>query len=399
MRSVAEAQERIVGATPRLAPVDVALTDAHGRFLARDAIATRALPGFDQSAMDGFAVRVADLPATLPVVGMIAAGAAAPSPLAAGTAVRIMTGAPMPPGADAVVIFEDAPVEGDRVRLPAATAGDNVRATGDDVAPGDRVIEAGARIEAGEIGLLASLGFAEVAVGPAPRVAILATGDELVPLGVAPGPGQVVASSSHALAAQVRDAGGAPVVLGIARDDRAETAAMIARACAHDVVITTGGVSVGDRDHVRAALGDAGVELDFWKVAMKPGKPLAFGTFVRGATRVPVFGLPGNPVSSMVAFELFVRPVLLAMQGAASRFRPRAPVILERGYQKAAGRAHYLRARLHRNGAGVIAVPHAHQGSHALSSMIGLDALVEIGAAVTEIAPGGLAPALLLRTV
>jgi len=399
MRPVADAQDRIVGLVHRLAETEVELAAALGRFLARDLIASRALPGFDQSAMDGFAVRAADLPATLPVVGMIAAGARDPAPLAAATAVRIMTGAPMPPGADTVVIFEDAHEEGARVRLPASSFGDNVRRAGDDVAPGDRVIAAGTRVEAGELGMAASQGCARLAVGRAPQVAIVATGDELVPVEVAPAPGQVVNSSAYALAAQIREAGGEPVMIGIARDDRAEVTAMIARALAADVAITTGGVSVGDRDHVRDALADAGVELDFWKVAMKPGKPLAFGTATRGATRVPVFGLPGNPVSSMVSFELFVRPVLLAMQGAAQIHRPRAPVILRDGYRKPAGRAHFVRARLHRNGVGILAEPHAHQGSHALSSMVGLDGLVEIDAHVTEIAPGGTAPALLLRAI
>jgi molybdopterin molybdotransferase len=395
MQSVADAQARILDRVARRADEEVGLAEARGRFLAGDLIATRALPGFDQSAMDGFAVRAADVPATLPVVATIAAGARAPAPLAAGTAVRIMTGAPLPDDADAVVIFEDARDAGGSVALPAAKAGDNVRRAGDDVAPGDRVIERGARLEAGELGLAAALGFATLRVGRAPVVAIIATGDELVTIDRSPAPGQVVASSTFALAAQIQDAGGVPRALGIARDDRAETAAMIARALAADAVVITGGVSAGDRDHVRDALADAGVELDFWKVAMKPGKPLAFGA--SGDTLV--FALPGNPVSSMVAFELFARPALLATQGASSVMRPRAPVILERGYAKPAGRAHYLRARVHRNGVGLIATPHAHQGSHAMTSMIGVDALVEIGASLTEIPPGGQVPAILLRAI
>jgi molybdopterin molybdotransferase len=395
MLNVSDAQERIVGRVTRLAEEEVAIAEARGRILARDVVATRPLPGFDQSAMDGFAVRAADVPGVLPVMDMIAAGAREVAPLAPRTAARIMTGAPMPPGADTVVILEDAREANAGILLPAARRGDNVRKAGDDVAPGERVIERGVRLEAGELGLLAALGCARVPCGRAPSVAIVATGDELISIDETPGLGQVVDSSAYALAAQIRDAGGVPVYLGIAKDDRAITTALVTRALAHDAVVTTGGVSAGDRDFVRLALADAGVEPDFWKVAMKPGKPLAFG--LRDHT--PVFGLPGNPVSSMVAFELFVRPALLAMQGAAQLYRPRAPVILERGYQKQAGRAHFLRARVHRNGVGLIATPHAHQGSHAMSSMIGVDALVEIGANVTEVPPGGSVPAILLRTV
>ncbi len=230
-----------------------------------------------------------------------------------------MTGAPMPAGADTVVIFEDARDHGARVDLPAAPRGDNVRRTGEDIAPGDRVIAAGVRLGAGELGLLAALGFATIAVARAPRVAILATGDELVSVTTTPGLGQVVDSSAYALAAQIREAGGLPEYLGIARDDRAEVTALVARALACDALVTTGGVSAGDRDFVRGALTDAGVALEFWKVAMKPGKPLAFGLGDGG--RVPVFALPGNPVSSMVAFELFARPALRAMLGATDRAR------------------------------------------------------------------------------
>lgn len=394
MLAVVDAQARIAALVPRLPIEAVAIDRADGRVLAQDILAARPLPGCDASAMDGFAIRAADLPATLPVVAMIGAGDR-PAPLAPGTAARIMTGAPMPAGADTVVIFEDATDHGDRVTLPAAPIGDNVRRTGEDIQPGDRVLRAGARLGGGELGLLAALGWATVPVARAPQIAIVATGDELVGVDQVPGLGQVVDSSAYALAAQIREAGGAPLYLGIARDDRAAVTAMITRALACDAVVTTGGVSAGDRDHVRGALADAGVALDFWKVAMKPGKPLAFGLGDGG--RVPVFALPGNPVSSMVAFELFARPAIRAMLGASTRDRPRAPVVLVGGYRKAAGRAHYLRARVERDGATLRAIPHAHQGSHALSSMVAVDALVEIDAAATEIADGGAAVALLLE--
>jgi molybdopterin molybdotransferase len=392
MLSPAEALSRILAHMSRIEAEDVRLSDAHGRVLALDAVASRALPGCDNSAMDGFAVRAADLPGTLPVVATTVAGQAPGAPLPPGTAVRIMTGAPLPPGADTIVMFEDATVDGERVALPAAPLGDHVRRAGEDVAIGALAVSAGARLGPGELGLLAALGVARPRVARRPRVALIATGDELVGVDQTPAPGQVVDSSAYALSAQIRDAGGEPIYLGIARDDRAALAATIRHALTHDAVMTTGGVSAGDRDHVRDALADAGVVPDFWKVAMKPGKPLAFGM----AGRVPVFGLPGNPVSSMVSFELFVRPALLVMQGAAPH-RPRAPVVLPAGYRKPPGRAHYLRARLRRDGDRLIADLHGKQGSAMLSSMIGAAALVEIDRDLGDIPPGGTAPALLLE--
>jgi molybdopterin molybdotransferase len=197
------------------------------------------------------------------------------------------------------------------------------------------------------------------------------------------------------LSSLITGCGGVPKYIGIAKDDPITMAALIASAMDHDVVITTGGVSVGDRDHVRAALKSAGVELELWKVAMKPGKPFSFG--MNG--RVPVFGLPGNPVSTFVAFELFVRPALLAMQGATVTQRPRAPVSLVRGYRKQAGRAHYIRARVVRNGGHLVAHPHPKQGSAILSSLVGCNALVELPAEATEIQPNTAVNAILLEAV
>jgi molybdopterin molybdotransferase len=390
--SIHDASERIQAVIGRLPGEPVPLEDADGRILATPIVAARALPGFANSAMDGFAVRAADLPGTLPVVGAIAAGARIPPELQPGTAVRIMTGAPVPPGADTIVMFEDATTDGARVTLPAARRGDHVRAIGEDVAIGDAAVAAGVALRAGELTVAAALGHATVTVARRPRVAILSTGDELVTVDAALAPGQLVDSSSYGLAAAVRAAGGEPRRLGIVADDRAATIAAIAAALTADVVITTGGVSAGDHDHVRDALAAAGVTLDFWKVAMKPGKPFAFG---RTATAA-VFALPGNPVSSFTAFELFVRPALLAMQGATRTMRPRAPVVLLDGFRKPAGRAHVLRAAIARDGARLIATPHAKQGSAMQSSLVGCDALVEIAADVTEVAPGATAPAWLL---
>src|SRR5690606_25168285 len=254
---------------------------------------------------------------------------------------------------------------------------------------------AGERIDAAELGVLAALGLTEIPVARAPRVALIATGDELVTVGQQPGPGPIVDSSAHTLAAPIPACGGTATYVGIAKDDPHTMAALIANAMDHDVVITTGGVSVGDRDHVRAALQAAGVELELWKVAMKPGKPFSFGT----NGNVPVFGLPGNPVSTFVAFELFVRPALLAMQGAAVTARPRAPVRLDGGYRKAAGRTHFLRARVTRDGDQLVARLHPKQGSAMLTSLVGCNALVEVPAHETEVLPDARVQAILLDAV
>lgn len=398
MLSVADAARAVIERVPRLASERVPLEQAVGRILASDIVATRALPGFDNSAMDGYAARTADLPAALPVVGVVAAGDLAVPALAERTALRIFTGAPMPAGADTVVIQEDATRDGDRVGLPAAPPGDNVRTAGEDVAIGETALPAGTRLGPWDIGLLAALGVTVLPVARAPRVALIATGDELVDVTTAPGPGQLVDSSMHALAALVREAGGIADPLGIARDNLESLAERLAAAEGHDAVITTGGVSVGDRDHVRAALAAAGIGLELYKVAMKPGKPFAFG-MRSGKRPAPVFGLPGNPVSTVVGFELFLRPALLAMQGAAVVERPTATVRIIGGYRKPAGRAHYLRARVTRDGEGLVAVPHPKQGSAMMSSLVGCNALVVIAAELTEVAPGAPVPAILMEAV
>ena len=398
MISVAEAARAVIDRVPRLPRELVPLDAAAGRILAADVIATRPLPGYDNSAMDGYAARSAELPATLPVAGVIAAGQVDVPALPPGAALRIFTGAPMPPGSDTVVIQEDAARDGDRVRLPAAPVGDNVRPTGEDVAIGDTVITAGTRLASWDLGLLAALGVVSVPVARAPRVALIATGDELVDVAVPPGPGQLVDSSVHALAGLVAEAGGIATRLGIARDNLASLADRLAAAADYDVVITTGGVSVGDRDYVHAALAAAGIALELYKVAMKPGKPFSFG-MRPGARPAPVFGLPGNPVSTVVAFELFLRPALLAMQGARVLERPQAVVRVAGGYRKQAGRAHYLRAHVVRHGEQLIAAPHVKQGSAMQSSLVGCNALVVIGAGETELGPGAPAPAILMEAV
>lgn len=398
MLSVADAVRAVIDRVPRMPSERVPLDQAAGRILAADVVAARALPGFDNSAMDGYAARSADLPATLPVVGVVAAGDLDVPPLPAGAAVRIFTGAPLPAGTDTVVIQEDAARDGDRVRLPASPRGENLRFAGEDVAIGDVALPAGTRLTGWDIGLAAALGVTELPVARAPRVALIATGDELVDVATPPRLGQLVNSSVHALAALIREAGGIAERLGIARDNLPSLADRLAAAAGHDVVITTGGVSVGDRDHVHEALTAAGISLELYKVAMKPGKPFSFG-LRPGAPPAPVFGLPGNPVSTVVGFELFLRPALLAMQGARVVERPTATVHVAGGYRKDPGRAHYLRARVVRDGERLIATPHAKQGSAMQSSLVACNALVVVAAELTELAPGSAAPAILMEPV
>jgi molybdopterin molybdotransferase len=395
MLSVQDAVTAVLAAAGALSAESVPLEAAHGRVLAVPVLAPRPLPGFDNSAMDGYAVRSAELPATLPVVGVAAAGAPLTEEPPPRTAVRIFTGAAMPPGLDAVVLQEDARRDGEQVALPATPPGDNVRYAGEDIAVGEPAVAAGERLGPGELGLLAALGIATIEVHRRPQVAILATGDELIEIGREPTRGQVVDSSRYALAAAVRQLGAEPIYLGIVPDDLEASRRAISAALHYDVVLTTGGVSVGDRDVVKQAFHDAGVTLELWKVAMKPGKPLAFGR--RGSTLV--FGLPGNPVSSMVSFELFVRPALLGLLGVRGGQRVLAPVALLGGYRKQAGRAHYLRARVERRGAHLVATPHPKQGSAMLTSMVGINALLEIPAEVTEVVPEGIVSALLLEAV
>jgi molybdopterin molybdotransferase len=396
MHSVEDAAAAVAARIQRLATEMVPLREARGRITAEAIAAPRSLPGFDNSAMDGYAVRAAELPATLPIHSTIAAGDALGEAIPERVAVRIFTGAPLPDGLDTVVMQEDATLEDTgNVTLPATARGDNVRLAGEDIAIGERAFGSGVRLGAGELGLLAALGVTDVSCVRVPRVALIATGDELVDVAGELKPGQIVDSSAHALTALIREVGGVPSYVGIAKDDPITMAAMIASALDHDVVITTGGVSVGDRDHVRAALASAGVQLELYKVAMKPGKPFSFA--MNG--HVPVFGLPGNPVSTYVAFELFVRPALLAMQGAAVTARPRAPVTLVHGYRKQAGRAHFIRATVVRNGEHLIAHPHPKQGSAMLSSLVGCNALVELAAELELVEPNAVMPAILLEAV
>jgi molybdopterin molybdotransferase len=391
MIPVPEALELVLGAIKPLPPEKVSILEARGRVLAEDVAARRDLPPSDNSAMDGYAFRHADLAergGRLHVVEAIAAGASGSRPLGPGEAVKIMTGAPIPAGVDSVVPVEDSRSDGDWVEVvsdPGPRA--NIRPAGEDVRHGELVLPLGTLVRPAEVGMLASLGRSFVLVYQRPRVAVLATGDEIVDLDTPAEGAKIVNSNSYGVAAQVAETGGVPVVLGIGRDDPSGLAEMLDRAAAADVVVTTGGVSMGDYDYVRPVLADSGVAIQFWKVAMKPGKPLVFG--LKG--RVPFFGLPGNPVSAMVVFEQFVRPALRLLQGHRLLFRPVLEALLgdEAGpVRTKAGRMDFVRCRVEQDGAGFRVTSVKKQGSGILKTLVDANALMLVPVSGTGAAPG-----------
>jgi len=395
---VAEALGMVLEAAQPLGAETVPCGDALGRVLTDPVVSGRTLPPEDNSAMDGYAVRATDLaagPVALPVVYDVPAGGRAPRPLAAGEAARILTGAPLPPGADAVVRQEDVERTGDRVRIPAGRpprgfvchAGQNVRRAGEDVAAGQTVLAAGCRLGPAHLGMLASLGSSSVAVHARPLVALLSGGDELVePDGEIAG-GRIVSSNSYTLAAACREVGADSRYLGIARDQPADIERCLRAGLRCDALVTSAGVSVGDHDHVRGVLEKLGCRLLCFGVRMKPGYPFVFGRFEGGAGPL-VFGLPGNPVSTLVTFEAFVRPALLAMAGHAALHRPRITVTLAETLTKEAGRLHFVRVRLERRDGEVRARSTGNQSSGVLRSMIEAQGLLIFPAEATRLAAG-----------
>ena len=381
--SVEEALDRILAMVRVLEPERVGLFDAAGRVLAEAVTADRDIPPLTNSAMDGYAVRGADVadvregsPARLRVVGEVAAGYVSDVQVEPGMAVRIMTGAPVPSGADTVVRFEATRADGGWVEvLKACPTGKNVRQAGEDVCAGQVVIEPGKVLRPQEIGMLASVGRLEAAVVRRPRVAILATGDEVVPPGQRPGPGQIRDANSYAVAAQVQKYGGVPLLLGVARDQEELVRRGMREALSHkaDLIMTSGGVSVGDFDLVKQVLAAEG-QMHFWSLNMKPGRPLAFGV-VGG---VPLLGLPGNPVAAMVSTELFARPALLKMQGFVDWSLPTVRARLCEPIRRKDSRRHYLRVCLRQAEAGTEARLTGDQGSGILSSMVQADGLAVI---------------------
>jgi molybdopterin molybdotransferase len=387
MLSIREALDLMLPEFQPLGSESLPLLAAHTRVLSKDICAQFDLPEFDNSAMDGYALRHADVSAgsVLPIQMEVRAGGAFPAALLPGHIARIFTGAPLPAYADTVVIQENVQRSGETVmfrELPKAFA--HVRKRGTDVSLGAVLMRAGDGLGPGEIGLLAAQGRAHVEVYRRPRVAILPTGDELREIDAERVPGSIVNSNAYALAAAVQEAGCEPLILPIARDRPEDIARRIEQGLRADVLLSIGGVSVGDYDLVSRALREAGVQIGFHKVAIKPGKPLLFGK--RGSQ--PVVGLPGNPVSALVTFAVFVRPCLQQMLGHRAAFQEPLDVSLSEAYEHAAGRTELVRARLFRKGSDWHVKLHERQGSAALSSMVGQDALVILPADTTHFAVG-----------
>jgi molybdopterin molybdotransferase len=373
-----EALARILKAIGDLAPLPperVPLAAALGRALAVEVRADRPLPPFDNSQMDGYALRAADAPKAglrLPVAFEVFAGDDRARPLPPGACARIFTGAPLPPGADSVEMQEEVrPLAGGARFRRAAVPGRFVRRSGADVAHGAVALPAGLEVDAGAIGLAAALGHPELSVHRRPRVGILATGDEIVPLGGSPRPGQIFESNGHQLAAACADAGAVPVRLPLAGDDPASLRRSLSAARGLDALVSIGGVSVGDRDLVRAGLTGSGARLDFWRVAMRPGKPVAFGRWGEMA----VFGLPGNPASALVTFELFVRPALRALAGLPGTGRMVLRARLGAAEEKPPELTLFLRCRLRRDRDSLWVEGLKTQQSGHLTSVVGVEGL------------------------
>ncbi|MEB3198093.1 MAG: gephyrin-like molybdotransferase Glp [Candidatus Sericytochromatia bacterium] len=373
MRRVEEAVTDILTALTPLAAEAVDLRDAVGRVSAEAVRAPGALPPFDNSAVDGYAVCLADVatarpdaPVRLTLLGECPAGPRREVPsLVAGAAYRIMTGAPLPPGCEAVVMREDTLEAPDHVQiLASAEGGENLRRAGEDVQPGQLVMPVGTAVTPAHVALLSGLGLTRVQVVRRPRVALIATGDELVWPDQPLLPGQIRAASAWALEALVVAAGGVPLQWGIVGDRPEDLQALFARADEVDLILTTGGVSVGDHDRVREVLAAVG-RVDFWRIDMQPGKPLAFGHL----GKTPVIGLPGNPVSSLVGFSLFARPAIRCLAGQRQCLPPPLQARLREAHRKTASRRQYLRARVQWSSEGFLVELSTRQGSHQLSGL------------------------------
>ena len=381
MIRVSEARTIVLDNVNPLGKEVVALDDCLFRVLAQPVTARRHVPPQDNSAMDGFALTAAatatateQTPAALPIVRTIPAGDLAGAPVGEEQAVRIMTGAPVPDGIDTVVPVEQTRVEEETLYLAEPlNIGANIRRAGEDIKKGEEVLPAGRPLRPSDLGLIASQGIAQLKVFRRPEVAILATGDEVVSLGEVPHEAQIYCSNSHALIALVKECGAIPRQLGIARDDPDHLAAMIEEGLQSDVLVTTGGISMGDYDYLKEVFGQVGVDVLFWKVAQKPGKPMTFG--VRNGKAV--FALPGNPVSATLSFELYVRPALRKMMGHTRLFRPTVRAVLEQDVKKKPGRRNFIRGVVERKEDGVL---YAHttgeQGSGILRSMSAANGII-----------------------
>ena len=401
MISVEEALARILAEITPLPTTTVALADSLSLVLAQDIIAQEDIPPFANSAMDGFALLSQDSqprdgqPPRLQVIGSVAAGYVADQAVREGTAMRIMTGAPVPPGANTVIQVEltraDGPQSDTVEILEPVAPGNNIRPAGEDMQRGQTILTRGSEIGPWEIGVLATLGWANVPVIRRPHVAILGTGDEVIDVDQPLRPGKIRNSNSYLLEAAVHRAGAIPHRLGIAHDTVESLREKFSEAVQHDLIITSGGVSVGDFDLVKDIMAEQG-QINFWRINMRPGKPVAFGHI----GNVPLLGLPGNPVSAAVTFELFGRPVIRKMLGHARLLKPQVEVVVEDGVNDRAMRRHYVRAHVVWRDGRFIAHTTGNQGSNITTSLLNSNALVIVPEGGATIAPGGIAHALML---
>ena len=382
MITVDEALDKILSHIHPLGFEKVSLLDSLGRIIGEDVYARRDIPPLDNSAMDGYALRSEDIwdasqehPVRLEVIEDLPAGYISAKKLEKGRAIRIMTGAPVPKGADAVIPVEETKKEnGSALIFRAVTSGENIRKSGEDVKKGDRVISTGDMIRPAEVGMLASVGRSFVSVYQRPLVAILCTGDELVDVDGDLDEVRIISSNSYTLGAQVKDCGAIPIQLGIAKDRKEQIEEKLRQGIRADVIISSAGVSVGDYDFVKDVMKQLGMEMIFWKVAMRPGAPLAFGMI----GEKPVFGLPGNPVSSMISFEQFVRPSLLKMMGNHKLFRPVVEAILKEDIKKATGKRYFIRGSVSFEKNQCFVSSTGEQGSGILKSMVRANGLIVI---------------------
>lgn len=396
MTTPAEALQSILALVGPLPPRTLPLGEALGLAAAEAVASAEQVPPFTNSAMDGYAVRAGDLAAASPeqpvrlrVLGDLAAGATADQAVAAGTTWRIMTGAPLPEGADSVVPMEDTVRGADwvEVRQPLRKS-IHIRLAGEDIQTGLALVGPGCALRPGDLGVLAAVGVSTVSVRPRARVAVLTTGDELVDASERPGPGQIRDANIHAICAQVAACGAIPVPFARVPDDRAALTGVLREAMEADAILTTGGISVGDYDFVKAILEELGARRVFWKVAQKPGGPLGF--WMLGDK--PIFGIPGNPVAAMLMVEEYVRPALRRLMGFSALHRPVAEAVLEDGWSGKAGdrRTTFLRVVARREGGQLQARLTGPQGSAILSSMLHANALAVIPAGLDRVEPGGM---------
>jgi molybdopterin molybdotransferase len=399
--TVEQAVQLVLKQIRPLAAEEVSVANALGRVLRDNVRANRNVPPFDNSAMDGFAVRWGDVagataqdPVILRVVETVPAGYVATHRVSKEAAIRIMTGAPMPRGADTVVRVEHTMGSGDTVRIDKTDgAGSHIRKAGEDIKRGEVILNKGRALTPADLGLLASVGKSRVKVFRRPTVGLISTGDELLNVDEPPLPGKIVNSNSYTLAAAIEQAGANPCFLGIARDSRKSLVAALKKALRLDVIMTSGGVSVGDYDFVKQALGDIGVRMQFWKVAQRPGHPMAFGRI--GSK--PVFGLPGNPVSSAVSFLLYARPALLKMMGHKNLFLPVVQATLEHDIRKGQGLKEFIRCRIQHAEGGIFVSSTGTQSSGVLKSLSLAQGLIVVHERERFLEKGSKVPVILLN--